>query len=49
MSKNMTKDTTSIIESMKPGLLIKDALAERSLSQREFAKVLEVRPSHVNV
>lgn len=38
----------SVSESMMPGLLIKEALAERSLSQKEFAKVFGVSPSHIN-
>lgn len=42
------KDKNSIPETMLPGFLIKEALAERSLSQKEFAEVLGVRPSHIN-
>ena len=42
------ESNTSTYESMMPGLLIKEALAERSLSQREFAKVFGVGPSHIN-
>lgn len=35
-------------ESMKPGTLIKEALAERLLSQKEFAEAIGVRPSHIS-
>ena len=33
---------------MLPGTLIKESLKERKISQREFAKVIDVQPSHIS-